>query len=83
MKFEIFSVYDSKAETFGTPMFFGAKGQAIRAFDDQANSGPESVIFNHPGDFTLFQIGVFDSDTGEIIPSSPHSLGTGVEYKRD
>jgi len=81
-KLLVFSVYDSKAEVYGTPIFFAAKGLATRAFDDQANK-PDSPIFQHPGDFTLFQLGEFDQDSGQLIPlPSPSSLGTGVEYKR-
>jgi len=83
MKFFIFSVYDSKAETYGTPMFFPAKGQATRAFEDQANN-PESVICNHPGDFTLFCIGEFNSDDGSIVPlDAKTNLGTGVDFKHE
>lgn len=82
MKHLIFAVYDSKAEAFGMPMFFAAKGQAIRAFDDQCND-PSSMIGQHPGDFTLFELGSYDVSTGKITPlSTPASLGTGVEYNR-
>lgn len=82
MKFKVFSVYDSKAEAFGTPIFFAAKGQATRAFDDQCNK-PDSPMCMHPGDFTLFEIAEFDSSTGQITPlPTPQSLGTGVEYQR-
>jgi len=82
MNFQIFSVYDAKAESYGTPMFLAAKGQAIRSFQDQANTA-ESMICKYPGDFTLFLIGSFDSDTGKITPINPQSLGTGVEYKTE
>lgn len=79
-KLLVFSVFDVKAEVYGTPIFFAAKGLATRAFEDQVNK-PDSPIAQHPGDFTLFQIGEFDVDTGMLIPlPSPASLGTGVEY---
>jgi len=82
MIFKIFSVFDSKAETFNTPMFLAAKGQAIRAFDDQANM-EESEIYKHPEDYTLFCLGEYDSDTGKIEPlKTPESLGIAVEFKR-
>jgi len=41
------------------------------------------MICKYPGDFTLFLIGSFDSDTGKITPINPQSLGTGVEYKTE
>ena len=82
MKFKIFSIFDSKAESFNTPMFLAAKGQAIRAFDDEANR-PESEIHKHPEDYTLFCLGDFESDTGKVEPlTTPESLGLAIEFKR-
>jgi hypothetical protein len=78
-----FSVFDSKAEVFGTPIFFATKGLATRAFEDQCNRS-DSPIANHPGDYTLFCIGEFDQDTGLLTPlQTPASLGTGVEFKNN
>jgi hypothetical protein len=82
MKLLAFSVFDSKAEVYGTPIFFATKGLATRAFEDQCNK-PDSPIAQHPGDYTLFCIGDFDTDTGMLTPlPTPAALGTGVEYKR-
>jgi hypothetical protein len=83
VKLLVFSVYDAKAEVYGTPVFFPTKGLATRAFEDQCNRD-DSPLREHAGDFTLFQVGEFDTDTGVLIPlKSPASLGTGVEYRRD
>ncbi len=82
MKFKIFSIFDSKAENYNTPMFLAAKGQATRAFDDETNR-PESEISKHPEDYTLFCLGEYDSDTGKIESlNTPESLGLALEYKR-
>ena len=82
MKQYVFSVYDSKAEMFNQPMFFKAKGEALRAFEDEANR-TESAIFKHPGDYTLFLIGDYDVETGLLTPlGTPQSLGLGVEFQR-
>ena len=82
MKLLAFSVYDSKAEVYGTPIFFATKGLATRAFEDQCNKS-DSPIAQHPGDFTLFHVGEFDVDTGKFETlATPASLGTGVEYVR-
>lgn len=83
MKYSVFAVHDIKAENFGMPVFFAAKGQAIRAFDDQCNAA-ESLIGQHPQDFTLYQIGEYDDSTGLLIPlPQPTPLGTGVDYVRN
>lgn len=82
MKHYVFAVFDAKGESFGMPLFFPAKGQAIRAFDDQAND-ENSQICKHPGDYTLFCIGEYDAQVGLLTPLTKAALGTGVDYKRD
>lgn len=82
MKQFVFAVYDSKAEIFNQPMFFKGKGEALRAFGDEANR-PESAIFKHPGDYTLMLIGSYDVEIGLLTPlPTPQSLGLGVEYQQ-
>lgn len=76
-----FSVFDVKAEVYGTPIFFATKGLATRAFEEQTNK-PDSPIGQHPADFTLFCIGEFEPDTGVLTPlSPPTSMGNALEYK--
>ena len=67
MKFKIFSIYDSKAETFNTPLFLVQEGQAIRIFDDMVNDD-QTDIAKHTEDYTLFNLGEFDSETGLVTP---------------
>ena len=61
------------------PFFEQAKGLAIRAFADLVND-PSTVVGKHPQDFTLFEIGNFDQDNGEIIVQDKRSIGNGVEF---
>ncbi len=83
MKQFVFAVYDSKSEMFNQPMFFKAKGEALRAFTDEANR-EDSAIFKHPGDYTLFLIGDYNVDTGLLTPMpTPVSLGLGLEYQEN
>lgn len=83
MKQFIFAVYDSKAEIFNQPMFFKGKGEALRAFSDEANR-QESAIFKHPGDYTLMLLGEYDVETGLLTPlPTPQSLGLGLEYQKE
>ena len=78
MKLKVFSIFDSKAEAFNTPFFFNMTGQALRAFEDLAKD-PQAAISKHPEDYTLFEIGEFDTDTGQLIPlPTPHSLGLAI-----
>ena len=80
MKYLVFAVYDRKAEAYGMPIFFAAKGQAVRAFDDQCNQAG-SMMNLHPQDYTLYQIGEYTDSDGLMVPlTSPVGFGTGVDY---
>jgi len=62
---QIFSIYDLKAQAFYQPFFFDTIGQAKRIIHDfvQEDGHP----FNkHPHDYTLFNLGTFNDNTGEI-----------------
>lgn len=82
MKFKIFSIYDSKAEVFNTPIFLATEGQAIRIFDDMVNDEDKNAdIAKHPEDYTLFTIGEFDANNGKLEPlNTPKSLGLAQEF---
>lgn len=80
MKTQIFSVYDSKAEVFNSPIFMATKGMALRSFITIVNN-PESDVHKYPGDFTLFHIGEYDDSNGLLTPlTTPVSLGLAQEF---
>lgn len=70
MKLKLFAIRDAKTASFGNPIVFQARGQAIRSVSDEVNrrnSGEQSTTLQqHPEDFELFEIGEFDTDTGLI-----------------
>jgi len=78
-KQRIYTVHDSKAETFMPPFFVPSKGLAIRAFEDCINSD-DHHFGKHPGDYTLFDLGTFDTDNAEFDLSDRKSVGNGVEF---
>lgn len=80
MKLKMFSVFDAKASAFITPFFLPESGMAVRSFADCINQ--DGHAFNaHPEDYTLFELGNFDSKTSEVmVLDTPKSLGIGVEY---
>lgn len=65
MKIEIFSVYDIKGESFGTPFFLARKEMAVREFGDLVND-PKSRIYAHAEDYQLFHVGSFDVLNGKV-----------------
>lgn len=77
----LYSVYDTKSESFSPPMTNRTKGEAIRAFSDEVNN-PNSMLHKHPEDYVLFEIGAWDNQTGVLEPNqAPISCGTAIEFK--
>lgn len=80
MRLFVFSVFDAAAQAYLQPFFFPMPGQAIRAFVDAVNGGNEQFS-RHAADFTLFQVGEFVQDTGELLAQAPKSLGNALQFK--
>lgn len=79
---KVFSVFDSKGEVWGMPQFQMNAAVALRSFADavMATNG-ESMLSQHPEDFTLFEIGNWDERLGDWIGyDAKIALGTGIEY---
>lgn len=69
MRMVIVSVRDAKADVYMRPWFVQSSGVAIRAFSDEVNRDEkENQLYNHPGDFALYEIGLFDDADGKIYP---------------
>jgi len=82
MKLKMYSVYDSKAECFGTPFFMSSRGLAIRAFTDLVNDTRSSVN-KYPGDFSLFEVGEWDDNNARVESFAPVSLGIAQSYVKE
>jgi len=79
---KIFSIYDSKTEAFMQPFFMATKGAAIRDWT-QAIADEKTPFCRHPQDFTLFEIGEWDDQKGQITThATPVSLGVAIEFKK-
>lgn len=79
MKLMMFSLFDAAAEAYMQPFFAQTRGQAIRSFGDLVNE-VGSHVNKHPDDYTLFVVGVFDQQSGEVVHQTPVSLGNALEY---
>ena len=76
---KIFTVYDEKAHAYLPPFFMARNEQALRVFGDCLNSADHQFA-KHPADYTLFEIGNFDDNSAEIIPSRAIPMGNGLEF---
>ena len=79
MKLKVFVVHDEKAEAFMSPFFLATDAMAIRGFADAVNN-PDTPFGKHPSDYTLFCIGEYSEQKGEIKAIAKRSIGNGVEF---
>jgi hypothetical protein len=79
----IVSVRDTAAEAFGRPMYLQSLGVAIRSFTDEVNrEDKDNQLFNHPDDFDLYELGVFDDSIGKYeIRDNPSVIVRGKDVK--
>lgn len=83
MKYILCSVRDVKSEVYGRPFCVTSVGQAIRSFDDEINNSREdNIMFKHYGDFSLYQVGVYDDSTASIEVINPKILIEGAQVKK-
>jgi hypothetical protein len=60
-----YSIFDKKSASFNTPFFAINDEVARRSFDDLIRD-KRTLVAQHPEDFGLFYIGLFDQETGEL-----------------
>jgi hypothetical protein len=79
----IVSVRDLAAEAFGRPMYLQSLGVAIRSFTDEVNrEDKDNQLFNHPDDFDLYELGVFDDSIGKYeLRDNPSVIVRGKDVK--
>lgn len=79
MKLFIYSIFDQAVRSYNQPFFMPADGAAIRLFQNQIGN-KDSLLSQHPDQFTLFKIGEFDDKDGSFSTFPPTSLGNGKQY---
>lgn len=78
MKTLAFSVYDRAGMAYAPPFFTHTRGLAERMFTDLATD-EKTTVGQHPGDFELYEVGSFDSETGRLEMTAPVMLTTAVQ----
>lgn len=80
----LYSIYDDGAKAFLRPFWADYKVNAQRSFRGLVNQtdDKQNNVANHPDQFTLFELGVWDPRTGILQQhTTPMTLGNGLEYK--
>lgn len=71
---KLFSVFDSKVNAYMRPFCAPSGGAAERSFVKEVNT-PDSPMNDNPEDYTLFELGEFNDENGQItVLSTPHPL---------
>lgn len=84
MKLLAVTCRDRKVDSFGQPIFAQSRGAAIRSFSDEINrAAPENMLYQHPGDFDLYELGTYDTDTGKLTQhDAPVQIAIGEDLKQ-
>lgn len=69
MRLVMVTVRDAKMDMFMRPWFTVTSAAAERAFRDElTRPSSESQMFKHPEDYSLYEIGLFEEETGKVHP---------------
>ena len=61
--YSVYAIYDSGVSTWLKPVYAKNNGEILRSFTEICNDS-QSQFFKHPSDYTLFELGTFDDDSG-------------------
>lgn len=78
--YTIAAVKDEMSQVFLTPIFVKQIGEAQRSFEWQINNTP--IWKDNPSDFSLYRLGFFDEETGELT-FDPEKLVNGRSVRRN
>lgn len=73
MKLTFYCVKDELSGEFLLPGLFNSESLAKRSFKTEVNSNP--LWKDNSSDFSLFKLGEFDNETGEIVPTVEKIVG--------
>jgi len=74
---QVIAVQDIKVGAFSKPVAVPTDGAGVRAFQDAVND-PSTEYNKHPEDYSIFNLGTFNDQTGELITAKPTHLASAV-----
>lgn len=79
---KLFALRDLKSNLFLTPNFQRSIADATRSFSSMVNdSSHPNMITQFPGDFRLYHLADFDSETGKLtVLDLPQDLGCALDF---
>ena len=83
MILHIYALRDIKLANFDRPMFMQTEGQMIRALTDQVNNADkDNALYMHPEDFELYELGTYDTDSGDFATKKPRQIAVASNLTR-
>ena len=82
MRVFMYAIFDSCSKVYDRPWVARSDGEAMRSFGDIA-SDFSHPIGKHPEHFSCFRVGLFDDNTGEIVPENPCCIARAHELVSD
>lgn len=81
MKSVLIAVRDQKSNSYTQPVTAPSRGVALRSWADQINdpANAKSDQSRHPEDFSLWYLGEYDDNTGEISPAKPEQMAVASD----
>lgn len=81
MKFPVYCVRDSLLG-FGMPVLRDNDAVASRAFEFDVTRD-DSPYKLHPEQIQLYHIGEFDTESGELVSSSPKLVSSAIDFVKE
>ena len=78
MRLNIYTIFDSASGAYIRPFYAQSDGQALRSFTDISQDA-DHEIGKHPEDYSLFRIGTYDDNKGQLHPEDKECLATAME----
>lgn len=79
----VVAVRDRAMDQFMQPFMVPTVGAAVRSFADEINRHDnDAVMSKHPEDYDLYQIAVFEEDTGLYSENTPRQIAVGKDMVR-
>jgi len=80
MKVKVYTFFDCKVGAYMQPFFAQSSGAALRILLASIER-PDHILAKHPADFTLFELGEFDDQTGHFTNHQANvNLGTVLSH---
>ena len=67
---KMYSIFDRVSASYGTPFFLVNDAAATRSFNDLVND-PQSSVFRHYDDYSLYRVGSFFPSEGKVEAKEP------------